>query len=263
MKEQENPMLRIEAIGCIHTAFPQKFGLPRQSGLVPGLTGEVHFFPKYRNADALRGLSSFTHLWLLWQFTGFVREGSWCPTVRPPRLGGNKRVGVFATRSPNRPNPIGLSCVRLLRIEPSTPEGPVLYVEGIDMQDGTLLLDIKPYLPYTDAHPEASGGFAERVYGKALRVFIPKECSDRLPAQDRVILEELLRQDPRPSYQEDPGRMYYLSYSGKEIGFTVEGDCLTVRTVAPSASRRGGETAVKAEKPAGKADGRGKETSEE
>ena len=217
-------------IAHIRTAFPEKFGIPRQSGLVPDLKGEIVFCPAYRNPDALRGIEEYSHLWLIWEFSGTERE-KWSPTVRPPRLGGNTRVGVFASRSPFRPNPIGLSCVRLVEVLPDTPDGPVLRVAGADLLDGTAILDIKPYLPYADAHPDAAAGFGGRVYDYALDVRIPDGLLAAIPEDEREAVLALLAQDPRPSYQEDPDRIYGMRYAALEIKFRVTGKTLTVTAV--------------------------------
>ena len=211
----------LQVIAHIHTEFPSKFGVPRQSGLVPGLQGEIVFTPEYRCPEALRGLEDFSHIWLLWGFSEAVREG-WSPTVRPPRLGGNKRMGVFATRSPFRPNPIGLSCVKLEAILPQSPQGPLLRVSGADLMDGTPLYDIKPYLPYTDSRPEASGGFAEPLREYRLAVEIPPELLQQIPPERRDALRELLAQDPRPSYQQDPKRIYGMDFAGMSLHFQVQ-----------------------------------------
>lgn len=221
----------MEIIARIHTDFPEKFGIPRQSGLVDGLTGRIVFEEKYRNPDALRGIEGFSHLWLIWQFSRAVRE-EWSPTVKPPRLGGNQRMGVFATRSPFRPNPIGLSCVRLQRVELHTTEGPVLWVTGIDLLDGTPIYDVKPYLPYADCHPEATGGFAQEVMGHRLEVAFPEELLALVPPEKREALREVLAQDPRPGYQHnEPDRRYGVAFAGLDVRFTVEGDVLLVREV--------------------------------
>jgi len=220
----------MKIIAHIHTDLPSKFGLPRQSGLVEGLMGKIVFTPEYRDVSALTGLEDFSHIWIIWQFSEAVRE-TWSPTVRPPRLGGNKRMGVFATRSPFRPNAIGLSSVKLERIERSTTEGPVIWVSGVDLMDGTPIFDIKPYLPFTDSHPEAKGGFAENVRDHALRVDMPAELLEQIPTHQREGLLGLLSQDPRPSYQNDPTRIYGFPYGEKEIRFTVENDLLTVVAV--------------------------------
>ncbi len=221
----------MEIIARIHTDFPEKFGIPRQSGLVDGLTGRIVFEEKYRNPDALRGIEGFSHLWLIWQFSRAIRE-EWSPTVKPPRLGGNQRMGVFATRSPFRPNPIGLSCVRLQRVELHTAEGPVLWVTGIDLLDGTPIYDVKPYLPYADCHPEATGGFAQEVMGHRLEVAFPEELLALVPPEKREALREVLAQDPRPGYQHnEPDRRYGVAFAGLDVRFTVEGDVLLVREV--------------------------------
>ena len=225
--QQAPEAMTLKVIAHIHTAFPTKFGIPRQSGLVEELRGEIVFTPEYRNPDALRGLEDFSHIWLVWQFSGAVRE-SWSPTVRPPRLGGNTRVGVFATRSPFRPNPLGLSSVKLLKVEPNTPQGPVLTVGGADLLDGTPIFDIKPYLPYVDAHPDARGGFTDTTKFYTLQVQAEPEVLEQIPADKRDALLGVLRSDPRPSYQHDPERLYGLSFGGVEVKFKVDGDVLTV-----------------------------------
>ncbi len=215
----------MKPIAHIRTPFPTKFGIPRQSGILDMLESRVVFETEYRNKDALRGLEDFSHIWLIWVFSEAVRE-EWSPTVRPPRLGGNTRMGVFATRSPFRPNPIGLSCVKLLRIE-----GNELVVSGADLMDGTPILDIKPYLPFADAYPDALGGFAEPLREYALQVIFPKELLAKVPEQYRVPLHEILSQDPRPAYQQDPNRVYGFPFAGLEIRFTVDGSTLTVVSV--------------------------------
>lgn len=217
--------LTMTPIAHIRTDFPTRFGIPRQPGLVEGLEGRVVFAPPFRSPEALRGMEDFSHLWLVWAFSALSSEG-WSPTVRPPRLGGNRRMGVFATRSPFRPNPIGLSCVQLLRIEPS-PEGHILVVAGADLMDGTPILDIKPYLPYTDCHPEATQGFTAAGQDYLLEVDIPAPLLERVPSEKRLPLRGILAQDPRPAYQRD-GRSYGLSFAGLEISFRVEGTCLHV-----------------------------------
>ena len=212
-------------IAMIRTPFPTKFGIPRQSGLVEKTTSRILFEEAYRKPEALRGLEGYSHLWLLWLFSEAMRE-NWSPTVRPPRLGGNTRVGVFATRSPFRPNPIGLSCVRLLRIE-----GCELVVAGADLMDGTPILDIKPYLPFTDARPDAVGGFSDAVRENTLTVVFPPELAEGLPSDLREALTELLAEDPRPHYQDDPERIYGFPFAGYEVRFRVQGRELTVLSV--------------------------------
>ena len=220
----------MEIIARIHTDFPEKFGIPRQSGLVDGLTGRIVFEEKYRNPDALRGIEGFSHLWLIWQFSRAIRE-EWSPTVKPPRLGGNQRMGVFATRSPFRPNPIGLSCVRLQRVELHTAEGPVLWVAGIDLLDGTPIYDVKPYLPYADCHPEATGGFTDPLDGQTLQVHCDPALLSNLTEEQTAGLMGVLACDPRPRYQEDPDRVYGLAFAGKNVKFTVRDGVLTVVAV--------------------------------
>lgn len=221
----------MQPIAYLHNDFPTKFGLPRQSGLVPGLTSVIVFEPEYRVAEALRGIEDYSHLWLIWGFHQAQRE-KWRPTVRPPRLGGNTRMGVFATRSPFRPNPIGLTVVRLLKVEPS-PEGLTLVVSGADMMDGTPVYDIKPYLPYVDCVPEARGGFTERTAGYALEVDFPQELLAKVPPQQQETLLGALRQDPRPAYQQDDSRVYGLPYGSVDVRFTVQNGRLTVTEVNP------------------------------
>lgn len=223
----------MNVIAVVHSGFTGKFGIPRQSGLVPSARAEIVFEPAYRNADALRGLEDFSHLWLIWEFS-MAKRADWSPTVRPPRLGGNKRMGVFATRSPFRPNPIGLSCVKLEEIRWKTDQGPVLIVSGADLMDGTPLYDIKPYLPYADCRPEATGGFASGPWQRALRVNCPDALLASVPPEHRQTILELLAQDPRPSYQQDPERVYGMTYCGLNVRFSVDGDQLTVREIAPS-----------------------------
>lgn len=222
--------LPIKIIAHIKTDFPTKFGLPRQSGLVASLRGRIVFEPEYRNPDALRGLEGYSHIWLLWLFSEAVRE-SWFPTVRPPRLGGNKRVGVFASRSPFRPNPIGLSAVKIEGIELSSPEGPVIIVSGADLMDGTPILDIKPYLPFADSRPDAAGGFSDAVKDYTLDVVMPKEYPSDFPEELKEGLKEVLAQDPRPSYQEDPDRVYGFNFAGFEVKFSVAENTLTVKDI--------------------------------
>ena len=217
-------------IARIRNGFTAKFGIPRQSGLVESARPKIVFEPAYRNPDALRGLEDFSHIWLIWEFSQAKREG-WSPTVRPPRLGGNKRMGVFATRSPFRPNAIGLSCVRLEEILWQTDRGPVLRVSGADLMDGTPIFDIKPYLPYADCRPEATGGFAAGVWARQVQVDCPEEVLSLLPPEHRQTVMDLLAQDPRPSYQHDPERVYGMTYYDWDVRFTVDGDRLTVREI--------------------------------
>lgn len=219
--------LTMHIIANIHSDFPTKFGIPRQSGLVEELTAKIVFTPDYRAPEAVRGLEDFSHIWLIWQFSKAVRE-NWSPTVRPPRLGGNTRMGVFATRSPFRPNAIGLSCVRLLKVEPNTPEGPVLTVAGADLMDGTPILDIKPYIPYADCQPEATGGFTDTAGDFLLKVEFPPELLEVVPEDRREALIGVLRHDPRPSYQRNAERVYGMEFAGVNVRFRVEGDTLLV-----------------------------------
>ena len=221
---KEMPM---RIIARIHNDFSSKFGIPRQSGLVDSLISTIVFEPEFRNPDAFRGLDGYSHIWLLWQFSEAVRR-NWSPTVRPPRLGGNTRMGVFATRSPFRPNAIGLSCVRLEKVGLHTAFGTVLYVAGADLMDGSPIFDIKPYLAYCDSHPEALEGFTGAVNKPALHVEFPQELLERLPQGCREGLLEILAQDPRPGYQNEPNRVYGMTFAGFEIGFTVAGTILTV-----------------------------------
>lgn len=217
----------MKIIARIRTDFPEKFGIPRQAGLVMGALGRIVFEPEYRTAEALRGIEGYSHLWLIWQFSEAVRE-EWSPTVRPPRLGGNRRVGVFATRSPYRPNPIGLSSVRLVSIELTENEGTVLVVSGVDMLDGTPIYDIKPYLAFTDSHPDAVSGFADEVKDYKLEVVFPEGIEQLLDGRDLSALAEILSEDPRPSYQNDPERIYGMRYKEYEVKFKVVGERLTV-----------------------------------
>lgn len=218
---------RMHIIARMHSDFESKFGIPRQSGLVEELESLVVFEPEYRNPDALRGLEGFSHVWLIWEFSKAVRE-AWSPTVRPPRLGGNTRMGVFATRSPFRPNAIGLSCVRLLGIEERPGSGAVLRVAGADLMDGTPIFDIKPYLPYADAHPEAADGFAGPDGGRVLEVEFPQALLDKVPEGKRAALTGVLAHDPRPQYQADPDRVYGLGFAGLNVRFLVRNDRLSV-----------------------------------
>ncbi len=217
-------------IARIHTDLPQKFGVPRQSGLVEALEGEVIFEPEYRRPEALRGLEGFSYLWLIWGFSKNKRAPGtdWSPTVRPPRLGGNTRLGVFATRSPFRPNPLGLSCVRLASIDLDGPDCPILRVTGADLADGTPIYDVKPYLPYADSKPDALGGFAPASPEPKLTVEIPPNLLSQIPEQKRPALLGVLAQDPRPSYQSDPDRLYGLTFAGLEVRFQVTEGRLTV-----------------------------------
>ncbi|MCM1577754.1 MAG: tRNA (N6-threonylcarbamoyladenosine(37)-N6)-methyltransferase TrmO [Ruminococcus sp.] len=218
-------VLEIKPIAVIENDFDEKFGVPRQAGLHGGVS-RIVFLPEYRIEEALRGIEGFSHIWLLWEFGGFS-GGKWSPTVRPPRLGGNKRMGVFATRSPNRPNGIGLSSVRLTEVRRGTAEGTVLYVAGADMMNGTKIYDIKPYLPYTDCHPEAASGFA-LTEGGSLAVEIPEDMGELLTAEQLVTLKEILSQDPRPGYQDDPERVYTMAFGGNDVSFTAEEGKITV-----------------------------------
>lgn len=217
---------QLKTIARMRSDFPQKFGIPRQSGLVEELRGEVVFEPEFRSPDALRGMEGFSHLWLIWGFSANERE-DWSPTVRPPRLGGNERLGVFATRSPFRPNGLGLSCVKLERVEAQGPDGPVLHVSGADLMDGTPIYDIKPYVPYADCRPEAKEGFAPRPQG-ALAVEFPAELLAQVPEERREALKGVLSWDPRPRYQDDPEREYGMAFGEMNVKFTVAGDILKV-----------------------------------
>lgn len=220
----------IRPIARMKSDFPSKFGIPRQSGLVDELRSTIVFEPDYRNPDALRGIEGYSHLWIIWQFSEAVRD-NWSPTVRPPRLGGNTRMGVFATRSPFRPNSLGLSCVRLLGIEQTELQGTVVHVAGADLMDGTPIFDIKPYIPYSDAHPDASGGFTDKADDFLLEVNFPDTLLQALPASKRDAAKAVLSHDPRPSYQRKPGRIYGLDFAGFNIRFTVDGSSLNVQTV--------------------------------
>lgn len=224
-------MEQIKIIARIHTDFKTKFGIPRQSGVVEELRGEIIFEPEFRNADAVRGLEDFSHIWLIWQFSENLRA-DWSPTVRPPRLGGNTHVGVFATRSPFRPNSIGLSSVKLEEIEYSAEKGPILHVSGADMMDGTPIFDIKPYIPYADCHPEASGGFTDKTQFNTLGVVIPEEMESKISQDKLIALKGILENDPRPHYQNDPERVYGFEFAGMEIHFRVCENTLTVIDVS-------------------------------
>ena len=219
----------MKVIARIRSDFATKFGVPRQSGLVEALESTIVFEPEYRNTDALRGLEGFSHIWLVWVFDKAARD-TWSPIVRPPRLGGNARMGVFATRSPFRPNPIALSCVRLAGIE-ETAEGTVLRIRGADLMDGTPILDIKPYIPYADCKEDAAGGFASAPAAETLEVIIPEELLIKIPESRREALRGVLAQDPRPHYHADPERVYGFGFGGMEVKFSVEGTVLTVRDV--------------------------------
>lgn len=218
----------MKIIAHIETDFDSKFGIPRQSGLVPELRGRIVFEPEYRVADALRGLDGFSHLWLIWDFSEAHRE-EWSPTVRPPRLGGNVRMGVFATRSPFRPNPIGLSSVEIESIELVTPQGPVIWVKGADLMNGTPIFDIKPYLPFADSHPEAKGGFTDQTRQQpSLEVEFSEEILSLFSTEKLEALRQVLSQDPRPHYQHDDNRIYGMDFGGKNIHFTIKNDKLRV-----------------------------------
>ncbi len=238
--------MEIRPIAHIRTEFPEKFGVPRQSGLAKSLRGRIVFEPEFRNPDALRGLEGFSHLWLIWEFSANRRSESakpiegteagdrtrWQPTVRPPRLGGNEHIGVFATRSPFRPNPLGLSCVRIESIELTTNDGPIINVCGADLMDGTPIYDIKPYIRYADARPEAVCGYVDSLEERQVRVVFPAELSEKIKNKDMIpALMETLRLDPRPSYHDDPERIYGLSFSGYNVKFKVGGQVLTVTDV--------------------------------
>lgn len=218
----------IEPIAYIRTEFPEKFGIPRQSGLARQLQARIIFEPEYRNADAVRGLDGFSHIWLIWEFSANRRTG-WQPTVRPPRLGGNEHMGVFATRSPFRPNPLGLSCVELVKVDLSDKEGPVLYVRGADLMDGTPIYDIKPYVKYADSRPHAVCGYVDTLKERTLKVVIPQELTSAVDDRSSLqALVEVLGLDPRPSYHDDPERIYGLSFAGYNVRFKVSEGVLTV-----------------------------------
>lgn len=222
--------LTIFPVAYIRTDFKEKFGIPRQSGRASALRAEIVFLPKYRNADALREIEGFSHLWLLFDFSK-AHKSEWTPTVRPPRLGGNRRVGVFASRSPFRPNPIGLSCVKLECVKHTENEGDVLVVSGADLLDGTPIFDVKPYLPHADCRTDATSGYAGEVENHRLNVVFPEEFSTLFPAEKREGLLQCLADDPRPSYQDDPTRLYGMRFSDFEIRFRVRDDVLTVVSV--------------------------------
>lgn len=222
--------VNIQVIARMHSDFTTKFGIPRQSGLVEELRSTIVFEPEFRNPDALRGIEDFSHLWIIWQFSEAVRQ-QWSPTVRPPRLGGNTRLGVFATRSPFRPNNLGLSSVKLLGVERTQEFGTVLHVGGADLMDGTPIFDIKPYIPYGDAHPEAKGGFTDNAADFLLQVVFPKELLNKLPQDKQEAAVAVLTHDPRPSYQRKPDRVYGLNFAGFDIRFRVQDKVLTVEEV--------------------------------
>ena len=225
--------VNIQVIARMHSDFATKFGIPRQSGLVEELRSTIVFEPEFRNADALRGIEDFSHLWIIWQFSEAVRQG-WSPTVRPPRLGGNTRMGVFATRSPFRPNNLGLSCVKLLGVEHTADHGTLLHVGGADLMDGTPIFDIKPYIPYADCQPEATGGFTDTAGDFLLNVEFPASLLEKLPEEKREAAIQVLSHDPRPSYQRKPDRIYGLTFAGFDLRFQVKEDILTVVEVDPA-----------------------------
>lgn len=221
----------MKPIACIYTDFPDKFGVPRQSGLIEELTGKIVFENQFRNPQAIRGIEEFSHLWLLWEFSRNKRA-AWSPTVRPPRLGGNKRIGVFATRSPFRPNPIGLSCVRLLNVKIEN-QGPVLYVAGADLVDQTPIFDIKPYIPFTDCHPEATEGYTAHTRLHTLQVTVDSALLEQLPHNKQTALLKILAEDPRPAYIDDPEREYGITFAGFNIRFCVAEKQLTITNIEP------------------------------
>ena len=223
--------ISIHVIARMRSDFPTKFGIPRQSGLVDSLRSTIVFEPEFRNADALRGMEDFTHLWIIWQFSEAVRNG-WSPTVRPPRLGGNTRMGVFATRSPFRPNNLGLSCVKLIGLEQTKDLGTVIHVAGADLMDGTPIFDIKPYIPYSDSHPDAASGFTDHASDFLLKVEFPENLLEQIPADKRESMIGVLSHDPRPSYQKDPNRIYGLTFAGFDIRFQVKDSTLTVLEIS-------------------------------
>ncbi len=227
----------MKVIAHIRSDFPEKFGIPHQSGWIEELKAVIVFEPEYRKPEAFAGLSEFSHIWLLWQFSEAIRE-NWSPTVRPPRLGGNIRKGVFATRSPFRPNPIGLSCVKLEQIEMHPNLGPVLHVSGADLMDNTPIYDVKPYLPYVDSHPEATGGFTEHISKEKLRVDFPRELLEKIPKDKREAVLAVLADDPRPGYQNDPKRVYGMTFAEWDIRFTVDGQKLLVCEAVKNTCKR-------------------------
>ena len=222
--------MEMKVIAHIRSDFPTKFGIPHQSSRIQELKADIIFEPEYRNHEAFRGLEEYTHIWLIWEFSQAVRK-EWSPTVRPPRLGGNVRMGVFATRSPFRPNPIGLSSVRLESVEFSEKYGPVLHVSGADLMDGTPIYDIKPYLAYVDSHPEAAGGFTDQIQDHKLKVEFPEKLLKKIPEEKREALLAVLANDPRPGYQKDPERKYGMSFGSWDIHFKVDGEQLQVLEV--------------------------------
>lgn len=224
----------MKPIAHIHTDFPTKFGIPRQSGIVNELKASIIFEEEYRQREAFRGLEKFSHIWLIWEFSE-NKDKKWSPTVRPPKLGGNTRMGVFATRSPFRPNPIGLSCVRLESIEYNKVKGPILHITGADLMDNTPIYDIKPYLAYVDSKPEAIGGFTEEIVHKEYDVIFENECEGILPLEKEIALIEILKQDPRPSYQDDRDRVYGMEFDRWEIGFAILEDRIYIKRIEENA----------------------------
>lgn len=230
---KEGKIMEMRIIAKVYTDFPTKFGVPRQSRLVSGLPATLVFEPEFRNADALSGLSGYSHIWLIWEFSKNLRA-DWSATVRPPRLGRNRHMGVFASRSPFRPNPIGLSCVKLLEIRQDPAKGPVLVIDGADMVDGTPVFDIKPYNPYSDSVPDATTAFVKKSYGLTLKVEFPGKLQENFPEEKREALIRILEEDPRPAYEKkDPKRVYVLPFAGYEVSFYVEDELLTVCKIAP------------------------------
>ena len=223
--------MEYKTVAHIYTDFEDKFGIPRQSNLVPDLKGQIVFTKEYRNPDALRGLEGYDYIWLIWIFSEVPDTDGWSPTVRPPRLGGNARVGVFASRSPYRPNPVGLSSVKLDRIEWDSPRGPVLHVSGVDILSGTPIIDIKPYQTHSDAHPEARAGFADRFRDYSLQVECPESLLGKIPEEKRQALLKVLSHDPRPGYQKEESRVYGMSYAGFNVKFQVSDSLLTVTEI--------------------------------
>lgn len=222
-------------IAHIHTDLPTKFGVPRQSGLVDALKARIVFTEEYRDPEALRGLEEFSHIWLIWEFSQ-AKRNDWSPTVRPPRLGGNRRLGVFATRSPFRPNPLGLSCVKLEKVELQSPEGPVIHVAGADLMDGTPIFDIKPYVPYADAHPDAAGGFTSNLDDAPLHVEFPADLSRIFSLTQQEAIIGILARDPRPHYHDDPERIYGMRFAGHDVRF-----CVKERTAVVCAVEKAGD----------------------